>query len=50
MCCLVRLAGKDPNNVWWNDVVQAAVERKVIGPMNEVVMKDVYISEQKGSK
>ena len=28
MCVSVRVGGKKPKSVWWNDVVKVAVERK----------------------
>ena len=28
VCGSVRMEGKNPKNVWWNDVVKDAVERK----------------------
>ena len=29
VCESVKVGRKNPNNVWWNDVVKAAVERKM---------------------
>ena len=38
VCVSVRVRGKKPKSVWWNDVVKAAVERKeVLGAREEVV-------------
>ena len=28
VCATVRVVGKNPKNLWWNDVVKVAVERK----------------------
>ena len=34
------MEGKNPKNVWWNDVVKAAVKRKeVLGARDEVAIE-----------
>ena len=55
VCGSVRMEGKNPKNVWWNDVVKDAVERKdaarrvVLGKRNEVAKErsmEVYKQEK----
>ena len=42
--------GKNSKNVWWNDLVKAAVERKeVLGDMGEAA-KDMYRDLQEKKK
>ena len=57
VCGSVKVGGKNPKNVWWNDVAKAEVERKEgawkeILSTNEEVAKgrcmEVYKEGQKG--
>ena len=64
VCGSVRVGGKNPKSVWWNDEVKAVVRRKeaLAASYEEAKercmevyrkgerLKDVYISEQKESK
>ena len=44
VCGLVRVGGKNPNSVWWNDMVKAAVRRK------EVALKEVLADSDEEAK
>ena len=44
VCGSVRVGGKNPKNVWWNDEVKAAVNRK------EVAWKEVLIASNEDTK
>ena len=52
-CGLVRVRGKNPKSVWWNDEVKAAVRRKeaawkVLAARDEEAKKDVWkLTEKK---
>ena len=44
VCGLVRVGRKNPNSVWWNDMVKAAVRRK------EVALKEVLADSDEEAK
>ena len=44
VCCLIRVEGKNPKSVWWNDKVKAAGRRKEAG------WKDMLTANNKKGK
>ena len=44
VCGSVRVGGKNPKSVWWNDEIKAAVRRK------EVAWKEVLAASDKETK
>ena len=46
----MRVGGKNPKNVWWNDVVKSAVERKEVLGLRDEVAKDRCIEIYKEEK
>ena len=48
VCGLVRVGGKNPKSVWWNDVIKAAFWRKetawkgVLAASDEETKKDMW--------
>ena len=51
VCASVQVGKKHPVDVWWNDIVKAAVERKeVLGAMDEVTKErcmEIYKEKQR---
>ena len=44
-----RTGGKNPKNVWWNDVIKAAVERKEAAWKKVLGSRDVHVcSDERG--
>ena len=53
VCYSVRVGGKNPKNVWWNDVVMASVERKKalcweLGMRLQKTSMKIFKKEEKG--
>ena len=45
-CGSVRIAGKNPKSVWWNDQVKAAVQRKEDAWKEVLEARDEYARER----